>query len=92
MDKATAKVGDNFEGDEWPWFSTLEADSGFRDSSYPGCQFRYTDRYKNHIGVNIKVTGKPRWNGHSYMSRCKIEVVGDGEPSTFFGGILYHKI
>ena len=93
MKKLNAKVGDNIQGDDWGLnnFYALEPDSGYKDSSYPGCQFRYTDRYNNHIGVNIVTTGKPHWNECRYQSRCKIEVVGDGEPSTIFGGLLYHR-
>lgn len=86
-----AEIGDGIKSDEWAWFYTLNADNGFRDSSFPGCQFRVKlhDTY-NHA-VNVKTTGQPRWNGIQWQSRCKIEFVGDGEPSTFAGGLLYHK-
>ena len=91
MEKLTAQVGDRIKGDEWSWFETLEEDDGFKDSSFPGCQFRVPIPVDETIklAVNIKVTGGPRWNGVTYQSRCKIECVGDGEPSTFFGGVLY---
>ena len=77
--------------DEWSLGSSLKADSGFWDSEFPGCQFRVesnTDSsYK--FAVNIKVTGKTHWVDEFRMkARCKIEFVGDGEPSTFSGGWL----
>ncbi|MCP4262797.1 MAG: hypothetical protein GY774_35610 [Planctomycetes bacterium] len=91
MDKIQAKIGDTIKGDQWRWAYTLIEDDGFKDSSFPGCQFRVHEDDKNlKIAVNIKTTGKPKWNGQRYQSRCKIEFVGDGEPSTFSGGTLYH--
>ena len=91
MDKLQAKVGDTVKGDQWRWAYMLDADDGFKDNSFPGCQFRVNLDDKNiRLAVNIKTTGMPKWNGHRYQSRCKIEVVGDGEPSSIFGGVLYH--
>ena len=91
MDKIEAKLNDTIKGDQWSWAYRLDADDGFSDSSFPGCQFRVNIDDKNILlAVNIKTTGLPRWNGQRYQSRCKIEVVGDGEPSTIFGGVLYH--
>ena len=98
MDKVQAKVGNHIRGDEWPsyaWAELVEADD-FIDNSFPGCDFRLKDIEKlKGVAVNIKVTGKPRWfedgDCFSFKSRCKIEIVGDGEPSVFFGGWLYHK-
>jgi len=91
MEKINAKVGDTIKGDQWKWAYRLCKDDGFKDSSFPGCQFRVDlDDKKILLAVNIKTTGKHKWNGQRYQSRCKIEVVGDGEPSTFFGGTLYH--
>ena len=88
------KAGDTIKGDEWRTHEALEASEGFSDSAYPGCQFRYKPSCTwwddTKIGINVVTTGKPRWNGINYQSRCKIEVVGDGEPSTFFGGIVCH--
>ncbi|KKN52233.1 hypothetical protein LCGC14_0614530 [marine sediment metagenome] len=90
--KATAKVGDSVQGDLWSWYATLGESDGFSDSSFPGCQFRLKEHGTlDNYAVNIKVTGKPVWSGFSYHSRCVLEIVGDGEPSTFFGGQLYHK-
>jgi len=90
MEKINAKVYDAIKGDEWKWAYRIDPSEGFSDSSYPGCQFRVALNHGVNLGVNIKTTGKPKWNGQRYQSRCKIEVPGDGEPSTFFGGVLYH--
>ena len=91
MDKIDAKIGDTIKGDDWRWAYRLDADDGFKDSGFPGCQFRVNlDDKDIMLAVNIKTTGMPKWNGARYQSRCKIEVVGDCEPSKFFGGILYH--
>ena len=94
MEKIKPKVGDGFKGDLWSWTYDLGKSDGFSDSSFPGCQFRIEDSQNSPlrgIAVNIHVTGRPRWNGHGYESRVKIEFVGDGEPSTFTGGKLYHR-
>ena len=95
MEKVQAKVGDNVIGDEWPGgnYAKLGTSEDYKDDLFPGCDFRLEDTCGKLIGyaVNIKVTGKPRWDGWSWHSRCKIEIVGDGEPSTFFGGLLFHK-
>ena len=91
MEKIEAKIRESLKPDNWGWAYSLEADDGFKDSSFPGCQFRLNqDDKKIKFAVNIKTTGRPRWNGQRYQSRCKIEFVGDGEPSVFHGGILYH--
>jgi len=98
MDKLEcAEVGDFIEPDEWPIGSNLEEDDGFKDSSFAGCQFRLpTNRCLGQddkpikLAVNIKITGKPRSVAYGrYKSRCKIEFVGDGEPSIFSGAWLY---
>ena len=92
MDKINAKAGDTVKGDEWMCAELLTSSDGYSDSSYPGCQFRVAlpKHMGINLGINIKTTGKPKWNGHRYESRCNIEAVGDGEPSIFFGGTLYH--
>lgn len=89
-EKYIPKDGDSIQGDEWKQFQTIYKDSGFKDNSYKGCQFRYnTFDYK--IGINIFVTGKPHFlSDRMLKSRIKIEVVGDGEPSTFFSGWIFH--
>jgi len=87
------KVGDTIQGDEWQGdFHRLEADSGFKDSSYKGCQFRYRTRDNYFIGCNIKVTGEPHDIGRGrYKSRCQIVIVGDGEPDHSFRGWIFHN-
>ena len=42
------------------------------------------------LAVNIEVTGLPKWKSSlgCYASRCRIEFVGDGEPSTFTGATI----
>jgi len=92
--KQIAAIGDKIKGDGWPSIAweELKASDGFKDSSYPGCQFRVLlDRVNVNLGVNIKVTGRPNYNGYTWEQRCKIEVPGDGEPGVVFGGILYKK-
>ena len=94
MEKTKPQIGDTLMGDEWSWPERLEESEfkGWSDSLFPGCQFRVAlpHHMETRIAINIKVTGKPRWNGARWQSRVKIEFVGDGEPSTFSGGILYH--
>ena len=91
MDKVNAVVGDSIKGDEWQFGELLTESDGFSDSSFPGCQFRVELWGKDvNLAVNVKTTGRPKWNGLRYQSRCKIEAVGDGKPSNFFGGTLYH--
>jgi hypothetical protein len=92
MEKAIPKVGDGIKADEWFCYETLEKSDGWQDSGFPGCEFRVLLPRHNDIklAVNVKVTGKPRWNGVRWESRCRIEFVGDCEPSTFSGGLLYH--
>ena len=86
------KVDDQIQADGWSFPERLKDGDGYIDRSFPGCQFRYnpygTD-YK--IAINIKVTGQPKLYGSMWASRCKIEFVGDGEPSTFVGGRLFSK-
>jgi hypothetical protein len=91
MEKVNAIVGDSIKGDQWSFAELLHADDGFKDSGFPGCQFRVHLYGKDiKLAVNVKTTGKPKWNGLHYQSRCKIEFVGDYEPSTFTGGTIYH--
>ena len=95
MEKVEAQVGDAIRGYHWPAFecATLRESDGFRDSSFAGCMFRVTldNVAAQDVAVNVKVTGRPRLIQGSWASRCKIEFVGDGEPSTFTGGTLYHN-
>jgi hypothetical protein len=88
-DRTEIQVGDAIHCSEWPsWdWVNLESDNGFKDSSFPGCQFRapmYNGAYK--VAVNVTITGKVPVKPHIY--RCKVEFVGDGEPSTFASGLI----
>jgi hypothetical protein len=93
MDKYIPKVGDYIKPDGWKIGEKLLTDDGYKDSSFPGCQFRLP-AHDYRLAVNIKVTGKAYWtrtySGPSFKSRVRIEFVGDGEPSSFCGGYIYH--
>ncbi len=64
------------------------------DESYPGSQFRFpllNDGPIKSVPINVVVTGRRHYwvgNGKS-RSRCKVEFVGDGEPSTYVGAWVY---
>jgi hypothetical protein len=98
--KHTPQEGDHLEPDGWPANAgeKLRPDNTTPDSEFPGCQWRvrgaaWTAKPID-IAVNVTVTGKPhfvRGPGLAWRSRVQIEYVGDGEPSTFDGGWLYHK-
>jgi hypothetical protein len=69
-------------------------DEATTDGGFPGCTFRYETAAGHLCAVNIKVTGKPYFMSgcaNRTRSRCKIEWVGDCEPSTFSGGWIYHS-
>ena len=70
--------------------SNLSEDDGFKDSGFPGCQFRFPS-IGGDLAVNIKVTGNPVWDTYKWKSRCRIEFVGDCEPSSFRGGYIWTK-
>ncbi len=94
MEKVQAQIGNGIQGDEWNICEVLkEPGPDISDSLFPGCEFRIDAPGcpLNNLAVNIKITGKPHLSGFGWKSRCKIEVIGDGEPSTFFGGTLYHN-
>jgi len=88
----TPRVGDVIEADGWRIGQTLDAGDDFVDSGFPGCQFRvWMGGGVFHVAVNVEVTGKPHYRGYGRCrSRCRIEFVGDCEPSTFTRGWLYH--
>ena len=97
MEKYTPQVGDYIKPDKWDIGEKLTASDGYKDNSFPGCQFRLPC-YDMELAVNIKITGKSRFiNGFSfagspkYTSRCQIEFVGDGKVSSFTGGLIYHN-
>ena len=91
--KHTPQIGDFVKPDGWKIGELLSASDGFKDSSFAGCDFRLESPNASHA-VNITVTGLPRYStAMRYMnkSRCRIEFVGDGEPSTFSGGWIHHN-
>lgn len=102
MEKHTPIVGNHVHPDQWKFGSNLIEDDGYSDDSFPGCEFRLpSGKYEGsplgyELAVNIKVTGRAYYvncptKNIILRSRCKIEFVGDGAPSTFTGGWIYHK-
>jgi hypothetical protein len=93
------KVGDICKPNGWKFGELLQADDGFKDGSFPGCQFRLpTGRYTEYGGVrremalavNVRITGRVlRDFGGKDGYTCEIEFVGDDEPSTFDRGIIF---
>jgi hypothetical protein len=86
-------IGDTILADGWRGIVEMlrEGDKPV-DSGYPGCQFRVTCFQTDvTLAVNVTTTGQPKWVNGIYKSRCKIEFVGDCEPSTFAGGYIFHK-
>jgi len=79
------RVGDFVCPDGWDMGELLTADSGFSDESFPGCQFRLKGICADYA-VNVVMTGRIQRDGYY---RCRIEFVGDGEPSTFSGGRIH---
>ena len=87
-ERMTVNVGDFVQPDGWSLGELLTEDDGFKDSSFPGCQFRLHSA-GGELAVNVRVTGKERWDkGHNWF-RCEVEFVGDGEPSTKTRGWLH---
>ena len=79
-------VNDFIQPDLWPIGAILEESDGYKDSSFPGCSFYIRGAHGNRAAVNVTVTGRrPNRRG---AFRCRIEFVGDGEPSEFSGGII----
>ena len=76
-----------------PSVCLLEGDAPVEDD-YPGCQFRLpltNGGPIKSVAVNVTVTGRRHYrmgNGKS-RSRCNVEFVGDGEPSTYVGAWVY---
>jgi hypothetical protein len=93
------KAGDFLHPDFWPLGEVLTEDDGYKDSSFPGCQFRVRGGLDANLAVNVKVTGKPHYDtggtqilGRTrYKVRVRIEFVGDGLPhaSSYTKGWLY---
>ena len=95
----TPQPGDYLTPDDWKFGESLRVDAfSFKDSSFPGCQFRLPAGCTGELlAVNLKVTGKDHYIGTygmkpcpQYKCRVRIEFVGDGEPSTLTIGWLYH--
>jgi len=78
-----ASVGSFVRPDGWRWGEKLSPSDGYRDTSFPGCDFRIPSSGGN-LAVNVVVTGRKADRDGLY--RCKIEFVGDGRESTFSGG------
>ena len=91
------EAGDYLEPDGWPPCSgeNIRKADGFSDSSFPGCQFRLPS-VGGELAINLTRTGKDHYirnayGRNQYRNRVKIEWVGDGEPSTFSHGWIYHS-
>ena len=89
----TAVLGDCWAKYDW---SFIEKDTDtYTDSSWRGCDYRYQSGagLSANIACNLTITGRKSkiLSTGNYSTRVSIEIVGDGEPSEFFGGIIYHK-
>lgn len=81
----TPKVGDYLVPDGWGTGNNLEPGDAPVDRGYIGSKFRIQALHTDiNLPVNITVTGKIYMRG--CFLRCKIEFVGDCEPSVFVGG------
>ncbi len=86
----------SIQPDGWGYnFETLTKADDFKDSSFPGCQYRLQS-CGGDLAVNVKITGRKSHDISSldythtwYKTRVKIEYVGDGEPSTFDGAWVF---
>ena len=86
------KAGDFLEPDGWAMGERLRDDDGYRDGSFPGCAFRVRTAGGD-LAINVEPAGSDRFvsgPGPAFRCRCRVEFVGDGEPSAFAGGWLYH--
>ena len=88
------EVGDYIALDNRPpGVYLLEGDEPVGES-YAGSQFRLpltNDGPIKSVAVNVTVTGRRHYwmgNGKS-RTRCNVEFVGDGEPSTYVGAWVY---
>ena len=86
----TAVLMDTWKQGNW---CELEKDTDtYTDDSWQGCDFRYQSRVAGLIACNIVITSrKSKALTTNYESRVKIELVRDGEPNDFVGGIIYHN-
>ena len=88
----TAVLMDTWRHGNW---CELEKDTDtYTDDSWEGCDFRYLSQagLDDEIACNIVITSrKSKALTTNYESRVKIELVRDGEPNDFEGGIIYHN-
>ena len=86
----TAVLMDTWKQGNW---CELEKDTDtYTDDIWAGCDFRYQSRVAGLIACNIVITSrKSKALTTNYESRVKIELVRDGEPNDFVGGIIYHN-
>jgi len=94
LEKRNPRDGDAIWPDGWDmWENILAEEHPFSDSSFPGCEFRLpagNGLYK--LAINITITGRMSRKENrmgQYGFRCRIEFVGDGEPSTFTSGWIF---
>lgn len=99
MMKYTPQIQDFVTPDEWG-IGGLLLEGDVSAGLYSGPQFRLESGWYVNMSyaINITVTGKPRprkgiysWQKNAFSSRIKIEFIGDGEPPTFSGGIIFHQ-
>ena len=96
-ERHTPEVGDAVLPDNWNKLGVwprLEASDGCSDDLFPGCEFRLPSVNLEDVryAVNVTVTGDVRSSTHGHIgwqSRCRIEFVGDGEPSSFYSGWIF---
>jgi len=96
MNEFIIQEGDVLQPDGWkPWSERITKSDGYKDSSFPGCQWRVKSRGGDYdLAINLTVTGrKSKYfsGGRGYAIRVKIEWVGDGEPSSYSCGWLFAK-
>ena len=88
----TAVLMDGWKPAGW---CELEKDTDtYTDDSWQGCDFRYLSQagLNDEIACNLVITSrKSKALTTNYESRVKIELVRDGEPNEFVGGIIYHN-
>ena len=74
------------------WCELHKDTDTYTDDSWDGCDFRYQSSVAGLIACNLVITSrKSKALTTNYESRVKIELVRDGEPNEFVGGIIYHN-
>lgn len=98
MLEVTPRIGSYVQPDAWKHGEKLVA-SDWDQAQFriptgirAGGAFTMTPSGYVEIAINVEVTGRT-WQRAPYTGtlrvRCRIEFVGDGEPSSFSGGWLY---